>query len=404
MIALDGLSINSVGELLFELTETSRVRRLYPDEYLRALEDLVFSVLFAERIFVPTKVPLVANVGVGEQVVTEIASACERLGKESLGPLPVLEQPHLRRQLVRHLQAFSTSFASEPSGWKLWALRESHAYLKPNPSHRGSDPARFEFPEKKEGYLDDRRLLDMVPVACINALESALDAGPYSPAQDCPSEVKAEFFRRIVITHLAISVAYFQRFGSSAKASSFYLPYSTRISLTSEQSLSRAYAEAESVVAPELVSRLKPFFGNRNMVLPILLELRDDRKVRTMRSVLHEALSERWRGRTKNNTKLLTEFEHLARKLPADFESGRTKMKFKVKGSMKIPGVPIAVEFEVERDIGAHTESSGLAIREPSSHSVETRIERWGALFPELAEPARRPNELVGREARASRD
>ncbi len=226
-LLLDGITIQLVGELLFDCGIERQERRCCHELYREALEEFAYAVVFGISLGRVGSLPERNGAFPGKRVVDHDASTLFKA--ENVLPMAaepaesVLDYPADQEAIAAELRLLQLAFSPSGGDWLPYIRQEAMTYLPDEPelSKNPQPGARFLFRKKRETYFYHSKLQQEIPPEFTNALVKYLvELLPGRPCDDLP-----EFVERVLLTHYGISHWY----EKSARAADFVrLPFTTR--------------------------------------------------------------------------------------------------------------------------------------------------------------------------------
>jgi|SRR5208283_5137892 len=177
-LLLDGITIQLVGELLFELGSELPDRHNAAQLYRIALEDFAFAVVFGSTLGRLGSLPARNGVYPGREV---LAYDGRHLFTHELpdaeSPVEtVLMNSSDRNVIADDLCLLLDTFPTAEGLWGPYLRQEATAYLPSEPMLSSTPElgVKYVFPKKREGYFHDSSLQQVIPAQFVSALVTSL--------------------------------------------------------------------------------------------------------------------------------------------------------------------------------------------------------------------------------------
>ena len=293
-LIVDGMIINSVGELLFEDRETKPIQSRCATSYKRSLEDLAFAVVYATRL-VTTKdfrPSLTKADQQGQVVAARLGEICEQRKYPShIGDGRLLQREDTRNNIQEDIRRFGKLVESRRYEHYFWdyMLREGTKHLGENDTvfQDDFDPGKYEYHVGRP-YYQYRELQDDLGDAT-NILAGYLPKHPQNGEDPYAENALREFVSRNVLSLLTIMWEGYEvaKLQGSAK-----MPHVLRALVGSDRTMDQASTQNQGLlrdfaVEHALIASLKTRRAdNRDSLLAALLDIRDDFPFKQIREVL----------------------------------------------------------------------------------------------------------------------
>lgn len=164
IVTLDGMTVQSAGELILDTEITSERRRVCNKSYIRCLEDFVFAVLFGDKFAVAGTLQRVGNESPGQEVISQFPELHVKLGLSSTKKPPeILIDPIYRERIKNDLLCLDSALSGKTRYWLDWIIREAHSSLGTHESLSNINAAPSDFVFAKEiPYVTDEELQAMI--------------------------------------------------------------------------------------------------------------------------------------------------------------------------------------------------------------------------------------------------
>lgn len=285
-LLLDGITIQLVGELLFEVGSTPQERWNAKELYREALEDFAYAVVFGVELGRVGSLSERNGAYPGQEVIGYDKGNLfdsKNVLPAAAGPAEgVLLEPRDRQAIAAELRLLRETFPPPGGVWVPYLRQEAATGLpdEPIPNETEDGGAQFLFPKKRETYFHDLELQQEISPELVTVLVTSLRTLlPNRRPDDFP-----EFVKRALLTHYGISCSY----ENSARAADFQrLPFETRSWVryhaiqraTTPDSSSHVLSKVDSAKATVLSSALTVAFsrfrtGRRRLLYDQLVDLR----------------------------------------------------------------------------------------------------------------------------------
>jgi len=293
-LIVDGMIINSVGELLFEDRETKPIQSACAASYRRSLEDLAFAIVYATRLVTTRdfRPSLTKPNQEGQIVAARLSEICEqRKYPAHIGNRKLLERSDTWKSIEADIQRFARLVAERryEQYFRDYMLREGTKHLGESDTLFQDDfePGKYEYHVGRP-YYEDRQLQDALGDAT-NILASYLPKHPASGTDPYAENALREFASRNVLSLITIMWEGYEvaKIQHSAKMPHVLraLVGSDRVTNeggTQNQGLLRDFAVEHALIA--VLKNRRP--DNRDNMLAGLLDIRDDFPFKQIREVL----------------------------------------------------------------------------------------------------------------------
>lgn len=216
-IQLEGITIQQVGELIFEMGSTAALRHRNRETYLSALEDFSFAFLFGGQIAVSRRLPKVGEEEPGSTLLSELPARAvldvsARQGTPSASEM--LSRRIQRERLGACLSRVGLAVTRDRPYWYHYILREAASYLGEHPSlsHPDLPDHEYEFAKKSQGdAVVDYHMKDVDAEGWIDSKAVGLLARTISregAAGEATEKALRAFVKRSILTHVQIFIWY----------------------------------------------------------------------------------------------------------------------------------------------------------------------------------------------------
>ena len=318
-VVLEGITIQHVGELLFDLDVTRNLRSICKDSYIQALEDFTFAVIFGDYFSVSEKLSQVGEDSPGEPILRRFKDFFVPVENDStLKPEDIISSkyPGLRHRVKEYLKILENALNLLIKQWENWIIREAISYLGNDQSLWGNDPINFVFSKKPHPYFHDINLQSYIPINFINKLSKIVNnkANP----DGIPIIAIKEFVTRSTLTHVTI-MSWYERAVLKSKATSVTtLPFPTRSSLISLKSKRIIVDRIKNIVVPYLLHKSLDGLTSREQYLNRLEDIRDTKTIKKIRDRLSISIEELKQGDNRAAKKLFDEINEHSRFMSGD--------------------------------------------------------------------------------------
>ena len=293
-LIVDGMIINSVGELLFEDRETKPIQSRCAASYKRSLEDLAFAVVYATRL-VTTKdfrPSLTKPDQQGQVVAARLSEICEQRKYPShIGDGRLLQKEETRNSIKEDIERFAklVEHRQYEHYFRDYMLREGTKHLGESVTlfQEDFDPGKYEYHVGRP-YYQYRELQDALGDAT-PILAGYLPEHPPSGTDPYAQNALKEFASRNVLSLLTIMWEGYEvaKIQGSAK-----MPHVLRALVGSDRITDQGGTQSQGLlrdfaVEHALITVLKNRRAdNRDNMLASLLDIRDDFPFKQIREVL----------------------------------------------------------------------------------------------------------------------
>jgi hypothetical protein len=317
-VILDGITIQHVGEVLWESGTTAVVRKQCRRTYLRSLEDFAFAFLFGERLTLSGRMPAVGDDTPGATLIQQ-RELSEILVTVDMGPPTAIEtllrEDDFRSMVRTDIEAAAQLQGSDAEPFCHFFIREAPAYLGDHPSLRqaalGSSSYVFESPGRPSHYVVDRELQALVNPTFTHRMAAVI--GQNATISDVSDAALAEFVTRALLTHVANYWA-FDRAVEGQPHGSARLPHWTRAlvrhkvdSRTNLEPNARLRRLVYRGVVPHALMRVIGVARSKDSFLAALRETRDSNEFAEIRRYLTDLVVSLGTGDRSDADKLIAE-------------------------------------------------------------------------------------------------
>jgi hypothetical protein len=294
-LIVDGMVINSVGELLFEDKVTKPIQSRCAASYKRSLEDLAFAIVYATRL-VTTKGfrhSLTKPDQQGQIVAARLGEICElREYPAHIGEGRLLQKEDTRKNIQEDIRRLARLVEGHRYDhfFKDYMLREGVKHLGESVTlfQEDFDPGKYEYHVGKP-YYQFRQLQDELGDAT-NILAGYLPKHPSNGTDPYAENALKEFASRNVLSLITIM---WEGYKVAKLQGSVKMPHVLRALVgtdrtkeqggTQSQGLLRDFAVEHALIAALKTRRA----DNRDNILASLLDIRDDFPFKQIREVLN---------------------------------------------------------------------------------------------------------------------
>lgn len=117
-VILEGLTVQRAGELIFDVGSKARDRASSRKSYMRALEDLAFALLFADKTGTTGQFALVGAEKPGELVIMGFPERFVVIGSGESKPDDVMKDPQHRPYLRDIVGRLELAYINAPDAWR----------------------------------------------------------------------------------------------------------------------------------------------------------------------------------------------------------------------------------------------------------------------------------------------
>jgi len=258
-VVRDGIALNGVAHVVYDVEETRVSRMTWPDFYYRLLRELL-TTLFMTR-----------SLGINESLWEQPAT--RQLRRDLSAVLRPISLPttrleddildeNIRQGIKTHLGMLSDSVRVFQESWKQLVVTDFESYVAGDACFDDPPKDATEVVFTKKRYLKDSELLDLVPEEVVTTCVQWV-VGKYPRyGRQRHRDVVAEFVKRLIPTHVAIAWQY-QRSCELQEAPTDYFPSGPRAKLVER---SRHKFPPESIrqyVTPYLLDRFLMRFDGK---------------------------------------------------------------------------------------------------------------------------------------------
>jgi hypothetical protein len=300
-LAVDGLTVNCVGELIVDDPETGDIRRKCHESYLQSLEDFAFATVYGGRVltsrsFRPND-KMKSQPGV--ELISQLGEIAEvhQLAPEVVGGALLKSGPN-RKLVADHIECLSDCLSDSTCIpiFKDWMVRESKKYLGDDQSLFDEDLPADNYKFKVAlSYYADPQLQGMLSQATVKTLIGFLPERPSKGEDRFANSALKEFVTRNALSLVTIMLEY----DISAETRHFWrLPHLIRRHIKRQywkrhgeavqNNVSHQERLRRIVVRHALVTALEKGLVNRAKVVSALLGLRDEPEFKATREQLNE--------------------------------------------------------------------------------------------------------------------
>ncbi|OGO36932.1 MAG: hypothetical protein A2W35_10035 [Chloroflexi bacterium RBG_16_57_11] len=259
-VVIDGVTLNMVAELVYDLQENRDVRVKWSNVHLRALEDLCFALYWAGMI------TLDKNMWVSptNRAFIELLQKTSNNTAIQYLEIPKLEDvvkndSEVRYGIMEQLPVLDRAVRDQPQYWKQFTQSD---YIKFGKIKEGSPHAKdLSFVKFNKDYLTNPDLLERIPNEAVEfGIRSIKES---RPADDVSYNILAEFVRRLYVTHISIGWNYFKQ---SASKNADYMSAPTRVSVwlsASESKLQEYQSRIRKLFLPYFLDRFLVCFPDQ---------------------------------------------------------------------------------------------------------------------------------------------
>jgi DNA-binding winged helix-turn-helix (wHTH) protein len=294
-LVIDGMIINSCGELLLEDPETTLIRGACASSYERSLEDLAFVAVYANRLvsgkdFRPS---LTTPDQPGKEVAGNLGSICvHRPFPLEITNARLLLRKDFKEKIRSDIQVLARC-ASERRYvpfFRDYMVREAAKHLGESNTlfQDDLDPARYEFNVGRAYYTDDELQQELAGAA--DVFIGYLPLHPPGYSERYAKNALREFVTRNTLSLITIM---WEADEFARRSNAWRMPHAVRtIIMANRHSAGRGIDQQEIlrslVVEHALTAALKHMRRkNRSGILATLLSLRDDQPFKAIRELLN---------------------------------------------------------------------------------------------------------------------
>src|SRR6267154_3839192 len=202
-LLLDGITIQLVGELLFDCGIDREERHRCHELYREALEEFAYAVVFGVSLGRAGSLPARNGVFPGNKVIEYDGSSlfkAENVLPAAAGPAEsVLDNPSDREIIAADLRLLGDAFPPYGGNWIQYIRQEAMTYLpvEPRLSEKPRPGSKFLFRQDRVVYFHNLGLQKEIPSTFTQALVSSLvEQFPGRPSDDL-----SEFVERVLLSH-----------------------------------------------------------------------------------------------------------------------------------------------------------------------------------------------------------
>jgi hypothetical protein len=320
ILVLDGITIQHVGDLVFESTETSNHRSECKETYRKCLEDVACAVLFADEIRITGNLPTYPGGRAPGQLVVEQLNKPSEFVKRLPGDLSTPKEEILRASSYRQIVAIdienlSSAIQSVPLLWTHLGIREAEIHFGPDDSLRRENLDAGEYIYAANHYWSDSKLESLVPESFVKALEWCITRTPTGAVAS--KKAIDIFLRRMALTHIGTFWMINEACRILKIPSSFRMPHATRMHLSSLRSKA-IVAELQTTIMPLALCLALHETGHRSEFVRKLKQIREWKPIEAVRQRLREAMYESSVGKNEEVRKLTKEITNLSLNIRAE--------------------------------------------------------------------------------------
>jgi hypothetical protein len=298
-IILDGLILQHVGELFFDVGSNAQLRSACRTTYRRSLEDFAFGVVFGNKLGYTGLMPRVDRARPGEQLLPILGDLALRR-KDASGLEPELSRDiaeflndgFARAEFLEWMARCQMLFDADPQRlWASWAIREVVTSLGEDESLRWplADPRDYVF-AKDPPYVYDAELIAALPESAVDRLVDL--SLQYRQNENIHRESLRQFISRAMLTHIVVMFCQQEGVRATYGENVLRIPFATRASVLLSQDESKV-TYFRKLLVPHLVTLMLRECRERDpqVLIAHLRYLREeDPHIRRVREFFHDAL------------------------------------------------------------------------------------------------------------------
>jgi len=313
-LVLDGITVQHVGDLVFETKETNNHRTECKETYRKCLEDVACAVLFADEIRISGNLPAYpGGLAPGQRVVDQLNEPSE-LVKRLPGDLSTPKEEILRTSSYRQIVGLdivnlSRAIQDVPLLWTHLGIREAQINFGNDDSLRRENLAPADYVFAAKHYWSDSKLESLVPEAFVESLQRCVT----QTATRTLASKKAigVFFRKMALTHIGTFWTIHEACRLLKIPSNFRMPHATRMHLSTLRSKA-IMDELQTTIMPLGLCVALHETGHRGEFVRNLKQLRDWKPVEAIRQRLRQAMHEASVGNNEGVRKLTKDITNLS--------------------------------------------------------------------------------------------
>jgi DNA-binding winged helix-turn-helix (wHTH) protein len=295
-LIVDGMIINSAGEVLHEDSDTTNIRNLCGGSYERCLEDLAFAAVYASRLVTAKDFrPSITKPNQpGLEVAARLGEICEqRSYPNDISDGRLLHMEETRNNIRADIQRLAKCVADKNHVhfFRDYMVREATKSLGMHLSlfQEDFDPAKYEY-DVKRPYYQHRELQDALGKEATETLASFLPKRPPNSEDLYATNALREFVTRNVLSLITImweSDTFAKRTGA------WRMPHILRTLVAQQREHDPSRIQHQQLVRDLVVQHaLMTALGQlrnktRENMMAALLNLRDDRPFKQIRQRLN---------------------------------------------------------------------------------------------------------------------
>jgi hypothetical protein len=295
IFVLDGITLQHVGELLFNTSITTDYRKKCFHTYLQCIEDFSFSIFYGDSFGHTGSFTPLIDQEPAELLCNSFISVFQNLSfVKNRTQDELLFDINIREMLAIDFANIFIAINRQREYWEHWMIRETQAYFGCHPSvfKANLDPELYKFDRKPEYYLD-RELQDSIDPKAINFLTNFLIKS--IPNKKVKKDAIIEFIKRNILTHQLTFYWMENLVNEHLKEHLIHIPHITRnlIQIVQINNSSSPYIQfIKDILTKHVLNDALNYSDNRREnLINRLLVLRDCKPYPDLRKMFSELIS-----------------------------------------------------------------------------------------------------------------
>jgi hypothetical protein len=260
LVATDGVTLNMLAELVYDVEENRNVRNRFPDVHLRALEDFCFTLYWAGGVVLDKNIWESLKNHDFIELISKASNntAILHLPNDMPSLTEIVNDTTVRKGIEDHLIVLDRAIEDQPVFWRQFTQSDYAKHGKV--IHKGifeEDPSVIRF---MKPYLSNSELMGKIPSKAIkHGVEFLRESQPQNEETD---KILAEYIKRSYLTHISIGWNYSLHYAINNVA---YMPAPTRVSAwfsSSKTRLQKNQTILKNLYLPYFLERLLRKFPN----------------------------------------------------------------------------------------------------------------------------------------------